>query len=632
MKNKSKKNSNNKLQTPSEVWREFIQAQLAANSNLGKAFEKAVFISFEQKTLSLVFEDESLIKKAKGQIGRLRTKLSLQFDRVDITQGVAAKVQNVPPMNTKQLNPLQSLNFTEFYVDEDGKEFVKPILEKAVSADANCREIYQKLTKRTEKLVGKKGETFSVTFNWRLRVGGTVGFRELLLPVFHPVFGIPFIPASTLKGAARAWARRNKERKINDLLGFLEGDNAQAAKVEILDAFPKQPSLSADVVTPQWSWNGTEVRYKPDPHSLLTMAEPRILIGLRPTSRGTKADVQAVKRWLEEALKTGIGSRVSSGYGRTLGQNPYFSHSKSFEFEFYTQGTYGIEPPTKENNYQGKIEFRPTEIRGILRYWFRAFALAYYSPEEAKELEENLFGDLSKPGKVGISAIINRSNDRRSPYHYSGKIYLEAEGAAILKLLEQLLILASHIGGFGRGARRPLHLLNGRMRGCYWEINSQNLPLNYDRQSWQNLFASIKNCFDQIKFPLKSKQSSPGNSTQRKQDVFDRNAQVWLVRSPNLKMPKQVKDWKQEGDKPSVLGEALELIYGDKKFKGEGREKNSGNVNVGGKLGIPSFFWLSSVFPYLNNPYQVVTIFGADHGDRRALGQALKNLGALSVY
>ncbi|WP_200892607.1 RAMP superfamily CRISPR-associated protein [Aliterella atlantica] len=27
------------------------------------------------------------------------------------------------------------------------------------------------------------------------------GFRELLLPVFYPVYGVPYIPSSSLKGA-----------------------------------------------------------------------------------------------------------------------------------------------------------------------------------------------------------------------------------------------------------------------------------------------------------------------------------------------------------------------------------------------------------------------------------------------
>ncbi len=632
---KNQKNSrDSKMRTPANTWKELIQEQLNTGSKLGKAFEEAVFIGLKDEVLSLKFEDETLIKTAKGQISKLITKLPRDLqpcDRVEITQGKALVNRVTETMTEKvtQSNPLQSLNFAKFGIDKNEKELSQPVLEKAVIADGNCKDTYRRLSDRTKLLVGSEGITFSTDFNWRVRVGGTVGFRELLLPVFHQVFGIPFIPASTLKGAARAWARRHKDARIDDLLGFLKGDQAGAAKVEILDAFPTRPCLSVDVATPQWSWSGDDVKYKPEPHPLLTMEQPNILIGLRPTSRGTNKDVQKVKQWLEQVLKVGIGSRISSGYGRALGQGSYFKCSKSFEFQLFTQGMYGYDPPTKKNSYNGKVEFRPTAVRGILRYWFRAFALTYYSPSDAQELEDDIFGNLSKPGKLGISSVNNPSN-KKDPYVYSGKIHLEAENQKLLDLLEKLLILASHIGGFGRGSRRPIHCLNGRIRGCHWVVDSGNLPLKYQKEDWQKLFKDIKDCFADIKLSLGQDQKDPGDPSNRKQDVFDQNAQVWVLKSPNLINPNKVNNWKTEGSTEKVRGEALSLVYGNSKFKGKG--KNPGNENVGGALGTPSYIWIKSVFPDQGDPYQVVTIFGVDHGDRQAFAQELKNQGAMLVF
>lgn len=618
----------------SDAWQSLIQAELKIGSKLGKAFEKVIFIGLENKVLSLKFEDENLIKTAKGQIDKLKNKLPRDLQpctHVDITQGKALvnRVPETTTKKTKQLNPLQSLNFAEFGIDKKGNELSQSVLEQAVFADKECQVVYTQLTKRTEFLVGQEGETFKVSFNWRVRVGGTVGFRELLLPVFHQVFGVPFIPASTLKGAARAWARRQKDSQINELFGFLEGDHAGAAKVEILDAFPTRPCLSVDVATPQWSWSGDDVKYKPEPHPLLTMEQPNILIGLRPTSRGSREDVQKVKEWLEQALKVGIGSRVSSGYGRALGQSSYFNYSKSFEFEFSTQGMYGYEPPSKENSYKGKVEFRSTAIRGILRYWFRAFALAYYSPTTAQELENELFGNLSKPGKLGISSIINSSN-KENPYVYSGKIYLEAENQKLLNLLEKILVLSSHIGGFGRGSRRPIHWLDRGIRGCHWVVDSENSPLQYQKESWQILFKDIEASFSAIKSPVSQYQKDPGKPNSRTQDVFDKNAQVWLMRSPNQINPSEVNNWKTDGSTEKVRGLALTLVYGNPNFKGKGQ--NPGNENVGGALGTPSYIWIKSVFPDEGDPYQVVTIFGANQGDRQAFAQELKNQGAMLVF
>lgn len=640
MKNK-RQGSNNKQLTPAEAWQVFINEQLKSGSKIGQAFEKAAFVGLTDGTLNLKFEDESLIKSARGRADTLKNKLPMNLqpcNRVEITQGKAISKRILENQEyRKQVNSLQSLNITQ--IGED--ELTQPVLEQAVAADRNCRDLYTQLAKRTESLVGTEGKTFKVSFNWRVRVGGTVGFRELLLPVFHQVFGVPFIPASTLKGAARAWARRQKDSQINlqikELLGFLDGDRAGAAKVEILDAFPTSPCLSVDVATPQWSWSGDDVKYKPEPHPLLTMEQPNILIGLRPTSRGTKEDVQVVKEWLEQALKVGIGSRVSSGYGRALGQASYFNYSKSFEFQFFTQGMYGYDPPTKENYYQGKAEFRPTAIRGILRYWFRAFALAYYPPTNAQLLEDELFGNLSKPGKLRISFIINPDN-QKDPYFYSGRICLEADNQKLLNLLEKLLILASHVGGFGRGSRRPLHCLNGRIRGSHWIVDSENSPLQYQKESWQTFFKDIEASFSGIKSPVGKHQKDPGQAGSRKQDVFDSNAQVWLLRSPNQIEPSKIRNWQSEGNKANVHGSALSLLYSDDKFKGErkiktnGKEEIKGNKNVGGALGTPSYIWIKSVFPDTGDPYQVVTIFGANQGDRQVFAQELKNQGAMLVF
>jgi CRISPR-associated protein Cmr6 len=474
----------------------------------------------------------------------------------------------------------------------------------------------------------------TVDFNWRLRVGGTRGFRELLLPVFHPVFGVPYIPPSSLKGAARAWARKNDDAgEVFRLLGMLQGKEAKAAKVEFLDAFPTKPCLSVDVATPQWSWGDNKVSYKPEPHPLLSMEQPNFLIGLRPTARGTADDVRQVKEWLENALKTGIGSRVSSGYGRALGQASSLPHSQNYNFELWTQGMYGVEPPSKDNGYQGVAEFRPTAVRGILRYWFRAVALGFYDAESCQELEDEIFGNLSKPGKVATGTIVNPSN-KTNPFLYEGKICLEAAENKYLNLLEKLLILASHLGGVGRGSRRPLHLLNGRMRGCHWVVNGEGLPLEGDRQNWQQFFDSLRLAFNAVKSPVGSHTSSPGQPDSRQQDVLDKNALVFLLKSPGQVPPERVKNWNAEGETDKVRGTALSLLYGDPKFKGESgpRDNKTGNPNVGGSLGTPSYVWIKSVFPYQKTPYQVVTIFGVDDSDRLEFAQELVRQGAELVY
>jgi CRISPR-associated protein Cmr6 len=619
-----------------KVWQEFIQAELKLGSKLGKSFEKAGFGEYTNKILTLYFSDEILAKTAKGLTDKLKDKLPgelKQCDRINFQVGTVAtpvETKKFSPTSSKLGNPLQALNYAEFGADRNGGELSQPVLAAAVKAEKTCDPIYQKLTARTKMLAGEN--TLSVSFNWRLRVGGTRGFRELLLPVFHPVFGVPYIPAASLKGAARAWARQNSESKpeISEILGILDGKIAKAAKVEFLDAFPTKACLSVDIATPQWHWQNEKAVYKPEPHPLLSLDQPTFLMGLKATKPEYEKYVAIVKEWLDCAVKLGIGSRVSGGYGRALGQPKTAAHIKSYEFELWTQGMYGSEPPTRDNGWRGVPEFRPTAIRGILRYWFRAMALGLYSVQNAQILEEELFGALSKQGKFSIGVASNPSNFQ-DPYKYTGKINLEAANPQHLNLLSKLLILAGHLGGVGRGSRRPLHLLNGRIRGCHWSIEDRDLPLNMTADRWQQFFKELRSAFELILSPIGNFNSSPGEPRQRQQDTLDRNAQIWLLPSPGQISPAKVTNWQHDGKTDRVRGSALTFLYGDENFKGVNQDR-IGNKNVGGALETPSFVWIKSIFPHDSNPYQVVTIFGVNHPERLSFAKALQSEGAILVF
>ncbi|MBA3923206.1 MAG: hypothetical protein H0X31_16535 [Nostocaceae cyanobacterium] len=276
------------------------------------------------------------------------------------------------------------------------------------------------------------------------------------------------------------------------------------------------------------------------------------MIGLLPTKPENVKYISVVRDWLENALKTGIGSRVSSGYGRALGQVTSLPYSQSFNFELWTQGIYGSEPPTRQNRRNGSPEFRPTAIREMLRYWFRAFALSLYDAATCQTLEETLFGQLNREGQISLSVLFN-PNSRSNPYLYSGKICLEATEQKYLTLLSHVLILASHLGGLGRGSRRPLHLLDRRMRGSHWTVdNGANLPFKYDVEQWQQFYKHLIAAFAAVRSPIGIHTSSPGKPRQRQQDVLDKNAQIWLLKSTAQISPDKVSDWR-EGNKPSDM-------------------------------------------------------------------------------
>lgn len=532
---------------------------------------------------------------------------------------------------------------------------IRYVLERAAKADEYWQPLYDGLCQRIELLAcnitNDEGNltkaVITVDFPWRVRVGGFQGFRERLLPALHPVYGIPYVPASSIKGMILAWAKNhiNSSDEIDRLLGFLRGKKASIAAVEVLDAFPMKPSISADVATPQWAEN---LSYSPAPHQLLSLRDLKLKIGLTHTSRGSQHDVKTVVDWLGQSLlENGLGSRISAGYGRAnqvngavqliRTQEPY---EQVYSFEFWSQGMYGATPPSLENNYQGEMEFRPSAVRGVLRYWFRAIALGLYSQEDARRLEQIIFGTIEPRAVLGTVQISTHVDEEIGDYnlHFvKGTIAISSKNVEHMKLMSKVLELASHLGGMGRGSRRPLHWNDG-MRGCYWELQGDISPLPCNRTSWcdflSNSSDSIQSIFRSVQTFSRPGIGDPGTPENRRQDVLNRNSRIYLVEAlpsqgkPMLEHPRDIQSWETEGLRSSVRGPALNLLYGNKNFKGVNRN-GDGKATVGGKLGTPSYIIIQSNFPKTGNPYQCVTVFGVDNRDRQAFANALTN--AISI-
>lgn len=642
------------INTPATAWQELINSEAKkskAQQTLPAAFLKAQFVSLTSGTLTLYFQSQDELNSAKPSIDRLKALLTRNFScqHIELITGTpdSALTEASRPMirtfsshRTKTKNPLAALcDYSKDEPDLHRASSPKAILNAACTAEEHCSSLYQQLATRTRTLTQPSGTTLTTTFKTDMRVGGTRGFCELLLPVLHPVFGIPYIPAASLKGAARAIAVAQKASQIEDLLGYLsqDGKTAQAAKVEFLDAFPLHPCLSLDIATPQWNWENDRVKYGPAPHPLLVLKEPQFLIGLVPSQRGSSEDVAIVRDWLTQALNEGIGAHISAGYGRAELTSTLY-HSATYPFELTTQGIYGATQPDKLN--KGIPELRSKAIRGVLRYWFRAIALSLYPANVVRDtLEPLLFGTLTPKSiqgsiRIGLKDVtLVQSGNQTQPYTYKGAIVLESKNQTHLVLAQRILELASLLGGIGRGSRRPLHLLDGRMRGCHWQLKTNQLPLQDDIKAWQKLFREVKDAFNAVRdIPRQSYSSSPGQPGNRLQDVLDKNARILLIPSSDLPTPGTVRQWKN-----SPHGKALDLLYSDRAFKGEGRRENSGNPLVGGKLGTPSYVYIKSIFPNAGTPYQVVTVFDANgetsgQRDRKAFVKVLKDEGAIQVY
>jgi CRISPR-associated protein Cmr6 len=590
-------------------WQEVLEKLKRDRNPLYDLYKDSQLIFGDE--LTLYFSTEEQKKKASEKRPKLQHKLPLHWQNKKLnlvvgtppaqTATVSSSATITRPSNTSNTSPVQMLQSPLQALLFQKQP--QTALEAAAKADRTCARLYQQLTEKTKQIAD---DVVTAKFSWRVRVGGIRGFHELLLPVFHPVYGVPYVPSSSLKGAVLAWARQHGQpkAKCDRLFGSL---NDGIGCVQFLDAFPTRPCLSVDMANPQWSWKGDTVKYQPVPHALLSMAQPELLIGLGRTKRGNTADVQLVKEWLQQALGCGIGSRVSAGYGRTS-LEAGFSHSSKHEFKLWTQGMYGADTNTPE--------FRPVALRGVLRYWFRAVAWGLYDINTCRDLEMQLFGTLSREGsiRIGVEWQENRGN-RDHPHFYTGTILLESKVKDHLNLIEKVLQLCSHLGGIGRGSRRPLHRNNGRLRGCHWQLTE---VLSAEKPEWQEFLETLRDSFLSVHRRRGTPpRGNPGKPGKRVQDVLNADARIYLVPSAKQLHPTKVNSWSKDGHKSFVLGSALKLLYSSNDFKGVNRQKQ-GNANVGGKFGTPSYVTIQSNFPPGGKPYQTVTIFGAGQRDRRA--------------
>lgn len=154
---------------------------------------------------------------------------------------------------------------------------------------------------------------------------------------FHPLWGVPRIPGSALKGAVRSLAEADGARLLTEAMGTQE----KASQVVFFDALPVQGKfrIDLDVLTPHYGEYYAErapptERLSPKPHTFLTVVETtfEICFAVELESKAEGADflpdfdrqiqqatarLELTETYLKMALvEWGIGGKTSAGYGR----------------------------------------------------------------------------------------------------------------------------------------------------------------------------------------------------------------------------------------------------------------------------------------------------------------------------
>lgn len=518
------------------------------------------------------------------------------------------------------------------------------------------------LNERTRKIAGP-GNAFEVTCPWRIRVGGAKGPESMLLPAFDAL-GMPYLPSSTLRGAARTQAMREflaqgmhweeADLAVAPYFGHLDAKvpKDRSGKIIFLDAYPSPTSnsggLMVDIANNIWKWD--ELEYSPNPNAFFSLSKTTFVIGIRSVHPDQKEVLEKVKGWLIKGLQTGIGAQVNSGYGQLL--LPKQEPEKGFlEVDFTLEGQliHGRQLFTnwrwndrrQEYQHRGQpdAEVRPVAFKNMLRYWFRALSLGVLPRDQVKNLEAKLFGSLDPQcqGAIRVQVLDGKVVQREARPTREGKKDKcgEQEGTLVLgfspeaeekeqeifvDMLKHLTWLLFHLGGIGQGARRPCYSRNrGREedRAPWWrgsrliaETDSPLWDLPEKIPAFGKIFRQHLQSFHSALAKLATPQpvglTNPLIVGQVRRDFWidavDANCRIVIC----------------GGDTTFGKPFALSVLH-DEIFKRNGTYDGYLCGQVQGNKVCPSPVWICDL-----DDYQVVTIFGASSDPRRAFLQELR--------
>lgn len=207
------------------------------------------------------------------------------------------------------------------------KNEVWRFLERQANDIRNSKEIQDligALRKRMDDILEAyealkfKPRCFNAEVVWRLAVGlGTAGATDTGMTL-HRIFGIPYIPASAVKGLAHHYAVEEKGMEEHKVVRVF-GDQTNKGKVVFLDAIPIDYVFQLDIINPHYGpyYQGKEPPadyHSPRPVYFLTVGrQSTFKFCLLSKCKDVLDDAEA---WLKEALhKFGIGAKTRAGYG-----------------------------------------------------------------------------------------------------------------------------------------------------------------------------------------------------------------------------------------------------------------------------------------------------------------------------
>jgi len=235
----------------------------------------------------------------------------------------------------------------------------------------------------------------------------------------HPVYAIPYLPATGLKGVARKYAEdcaqapkaivdRIFGRRLEDSESEAAGNAGSVIFYDALVADEKSCGMkTVDIVNNHHSgyYSGSTSHFEdtedPVPVFFLSLrkgASFEFCLGSR--AGASQADVDQAWEWLRFGLvHLGVGAKTNSGYGRfdSASDEKFNRLSRKFRLEL-------MSPAFLAGAGQGAedCQLRGATLRGILRWWWRAAFGRKMGKDSFRELEGALWGTASREGAIGL--------------------------------------------------------------------------------------------------------------------------------------------------------------------------------------------------------------------------------------
>lgn len=368
--------------------------------------------------------------------------------------------------------------------------------------------------------------------------------------IIRPVIGargIPYYPGSSMKGAFRNACRDLAAEKVKEYCG----DADHPGILRFHGGYPIDNSWQqklVDLVHPQQGWQvkTNDTKNKPRGESafaLISLYQPELRFGISSNQKLDDSEWDTIWNIWEKAVSSGLGCRVSAGYGQPAKQSGRIIYRAYLEGQGMASTVIG-----------GESEFRPNTFKAAIRgHALRIFG-GLTDAKTAEGLVENLFGGVTRSCTVGLLAInwkdgiqpiLGEFDEGYDEPTYKVKGVLrwiltqplpEAKQKSLTKLVKVLMRFSMLLGGYGKSWRRADHRLfnesyyNGRQTkpliGCHWH--------------WRDKSLDIMNVFTNPKWVSKFL------------DDVQVAAKEWMQFEGIIPQPNQYADWREAWHKNNV--------------------------------------------------------------------------------